>query len=120
MRVYRYPYFEDEVWRRARSHCGSEDPVMVRVDQRLVQVQHQNLPLYCIWSLLRDGTDTCDTLFSVLQPTQEASLLLTQENVYMYCSDLSAYTVHEVGQKSAFCSASDPVFGTTANLIAAF
>lgn len=43
-------YFEDEVWRRARSHCGSEDPVMVRVDQRLVQVQNQNLPLYCIWS----------------------------------------------------------------------
>ena len=43
-------YFEDEVWRRARSHCRSEDPVMVRVDQRLVQVQNQNLPLYCILS----------------------------------------------------------------------
>lgn len=42
-------YFEDEVWRRARSHCGSEDPVVVRVDQRLIQIQNQNLPLYCIW-----------------------------------------------------------------------
>lgn len=41
-------YFEDEVWWRARSHCGSEDPIMVRVDQCLVQVQNQNLPLYCI------------------------------------------------------------------------
>ncbi|TNN67913.1 hypothetical protein EYF80_021882 [Liparis tanakae] len=44
-------YFEDEVWRRARPHCGSEDAVVVRVDQRLVQVQNQNLPLYCIWRL---------------------------------------------------------------------
>lgn len=41
-------YFEDEVWWRARSHCGSEDPIMVRVDQCLIQVQNQNLPLYCI------------------------------------------------------------------------
>lgn len=41
-------YFEDEVWWRARSHCGSEDPIVVRVDQCLVQVQNQNLPLYCI------------------------------------------------------------------------
>lgn len=55
-------YFEDEVWRRARSHCGSEDPVMVRVDQRLVQVQNQNLPLYCIWSSSHN-MDTCDTLY---------------------------------------------------------
>lgn len=29
-------YFEDEVWRCAWSHCGSKDPVMVGVDQRLV------------------------------------------------------------------------------------
>lgn len=33
-------YFEDKVWRRARSNCGSEDPIMVRVDQCLVQVQN--------------------------------------------------------------------------------
>ena len=42
-------YFEDKVWWRARSHCGPEDPIMVRVDQRLVQIQNQNFPLYCIW-----------------------------------------------------------------------
>lgn len=41
-------YFENKVRRRARSHCGPQDAVMVRVDQRLVQVQNQDLPLYSI------------------------------------------------------------------------
>lgn len=53
-------YFEDEIWRRARSHCWSEDPVVVRVDQRLIQVQNQNLPLYCTWSLA-ENMDISDT-----------------------------------------------------------
>jgi len=45
-------YFEDKVWRRARPHCGSEDPVMVGVDQCFIQIQNQNLPFYCIWSFM--------------------------------------------------------------------
>lgn len=48
-------YFEDEVWRRSWSHCGSENPVVVRVNKRLVQVQNQDLPLHCIYSWLKNG-----------------------------------------------------------------
>ena len=37
--------FEDEVWGRARLHRLPGHPVMEGVDQRLVKVQHKNLPL---------------------------------------------------------------------------
>ena len=37
-------YLEHEVRRRAWLDCLSEDAVVVRVDERLVQVQHQHLP----------------------------------------------------------------------------
>ena len=38
------PHLEHEVRRRARLDCLSEDAVVVRVDQRLVQVKHHHLP----------------------------------------------------------------------------
>ena len=37
--------FEDEVWGRARLHRLPGHPVMEGVDQRLVKVQHKDLPL---------------------------------------------------------------------------
>ena len=51
-------YLEDEVWRCAWSHSRSEDPIVVRVDQRLVQIQHQNLPLHSIWRECEEATQT--------------------------------------------------------------
>ena len=36
-------YFQHEVWRSAWLNIGSLNPVMMTVDQRLVQVQDKNL-----------------------------------------------------------------------------
>ena len=35
--------FQDEVWRGSGLDCGPDHPVVMGVDQRLVQVQHQHL-----------------------------------------------------------------------------
>lgn len=39
-------HLENEVRRRSRPDCGPQDPIMMGVNKRLVQIQHQDLPLH--------------------------------------------------------------------------
>lgn len=44
--VFVYYHLEDEVGRCPRSHCRPQHPIVVRVNQGFVQIQHQDLPLH--------------------------------------------------------------------------
>ena len=50
-----YGHLEDEVWRGARLDCGPDDTIMMRMDQSLVQVQHQHLLTDHVETMSRDG-----------------------------------------------------------------
>lgn len=45
-RVFVYYHLEDEVGGCSRPDCGPQDPIVVGMNERLVQIQHQDLPLH--------------------------------------------------------------------------